>query len=73
MFRDPVLLEKDIVELKKTVKDVAESIRMFRNDEILMIPCRFREHGERIISENSQEREKSGGKSNEINFRYREK
>lgn len=35
---------------------------MFRNDEILLIPCGFGEYGERIIYENSQEREKSGEK-----------
>ena len=53
-----ILVEIDIEDLKKVDPEVAESIRKFREDEIVMIPGGGGNYGERIIPEDKEEKEK---------------
>ncbi|PSH00495.1 MAG: TIGR00375 family protein [Nanohaloarchaea archaeon SW_7_46_7] len=67
-----ILVEKDIQQLAQVDREVAESIRKFRNDEIVMIPGGGGEYGERIILEDNKEKEKvMEKKKDEINCCYR--
>lgn len=69
-----ILLEKEIETLEKTDSDVAESIKKFRGDEIVMIPGGGGEYGKRIIpSDKDEKNEIEQKRSDEINCRYREK
>ncbi|AOV94782.1 hypothetical protein AQV86_02545 [Nanohaloarchaea archaeon SG9] len=67
-----ILVEKDIQQLAQVDREVAESIRKFRNDEIVMIPGGGGEYGERIIPEDTEEKkEVIENRKDEINCRYR--
>jgi len=67
-----ILVEKDIQQLAQVDREVAESIRKFRNDEIVMIPGGGGEYGERIIPEDTEEEKKViENRKDEINCRYR--
>ncbi|PSG98950.1 MAG: hypothetical protein BRC29_02360 [Nanohaloarchaea archaeon SW_7_43_1] len=67
-----ILIEEDIQQLAKIDEEVAESIRKFRNDEIVMIPGGGGEYGERIIPEKKDKKEKiEEERRDEIKCRYR--
>lgn len=66
-----ILVEIDVDELAEVDEEVAESIRKFRGDEIVMVPGGGGEYGERIIPEDKEEREKIiEEKASEIECRY---
>ncbi len=68
-----ILIDKEISELAEVDEDVAESIRMFREDEIIMIPGGGGEYGERILPENKEEAsEIMENRGLEINCCYRD-
>ena len=50
-----ILIDEEISELAKVDEEIAESIRMFREDEIIMIPGGGGEYGKRILPENKEE------------------
>ncbi len=66
-----ILVEIEIEEIAEIDEEVAESIRKFREDEIVMIPGGGGQYGERIIPEDVSEREEIlEEKSSEIECRY---
>lgn len=52
-----ILVEEKIEDISEVDEEVAESIRKFREDEIVMIPGGGGDYGERIIPENEEERQ----------------
>jgi PHP family Zn ribbon phosphoesterase len=66
-----ILIEEEIEDLAKVDEEVAESIRKFREDEIIMVPGGGGSYGERFLPENEEEasmiREE---KKDEIHCRY---
>ena len=52
-----ILVEERIEDISEVDEEVAESIRKFREDEIVMIPGGGGDYGERIIPENEEERQ----------------
>lgn len=52
-----ILVEEKIEDIVEVDEEVAESIRKFREDEIVMIPGGGGDYGERIIPENEEERQ----------------
>ena len=68
-----ILVDISIEELDEVDKEIAESIRKFREDEIIMIPGGGGDYGERIIPEDEKEKENIlEEKSLAINCNYRE-
>ena len=68
-----ILVQISIEKLIEVDEQVAESIKKFRNDDIVMIPGGGGEYGERIIPENDKERENiMEEKASEIECRYEE-
>jgi uncharacterized protein (TIGR00375 family) len=66
-----ILVEIDIEDIAEIDEEVAESIRMFRNDEIVMIPGGGGDYGERILPDSEEEREKiMEERKDEINCSY---
>lgn len=66
-----ILIEVDIETLEEVDAEVAESIRKFRDDEIVMIPGGGGEYGERILPENKTEADEiKSERRDEINCRY---
>ncbi len=53
-----ILIEKSIQDIARVDKEVADSIRKFRDDEIVMIPGGGGDYGERIIPEDREQLEK---------------
>ena len=69
-----ILVEEKIGDLAEVDGEVAESIRKFREDEIILIPGGGGDYGERIIPESEDEAEKVREKRKiEINCRYKER
>jgi uncharacterized protein (TIGR00375 family) len=69
-----ILIEEEIEDLAKVDEEVAESIRKFRQDEIIMVPGGGGNYGERFLPENDEEAsEIREEKKNQINCRYRDK
>lgn len=69
-----ILVEEKIGDLAEVDGEVAESIRKFREDEIILIPGGGGDYGERIIPEREDEAEKVREKRKiEINCRYKER
>ena len=52
-----ILVEEKIEDISEVDEEVAESIRKFREDDIVMIPGGGGDYGERIIPENEEERQ----------------
>lgn len=66
-----ILVEIDIDKIADVDEEVAESIRKFREDEIIMVPGGGGNYGERMIPENKEEAEKvREEREDEINCRY---
>ncbi len=66
-----ILVEEEIEDIAEVDEEVAESIRKFREDEIVMIPGGGGDYGERIIPENEKERKEIlEEKASEIACRY---
>jgi len=66
-----ILVEKDIQQLGQVDREVAESIRKFRENEIVMIPGGGGDYGERVIPENEEEKKRiQNEKEDEIACRY---
>ncbi|MFB6116489.1 MAG: TIGR00375 family protein [Candidatus Nanosalina sp.] len=66
-----ILVEEKIEDIAEVDEEVAESIRKFREDEIVMVPGGGGDYGERIIPENKEERKKIlEEKASEIDCRY---
>lgn len=67
-----ILVEIDIEEISEVDEEVAESIRKFREDEIIMIPGGGGDYGERILPENEEEAEKiREERKDEIKCKYK--
>ncbi len=67
-----ILIDEEIDNLSKVDEEVAESIRKFREDEIVMIPGGGGEYGERILPENREEKQNIIEENRpEIKCRYR--
>ena len=67
-----ILVEIEIEKIADVDETIAESIKKFREDDIIMIPGGGGDYGERIIPENKEEAEKvREERKNEINCRYR--
>ncbi|MFP4230191.1 MAG: TIGR00375 family protein [Candidatus Nanohaloarchaea archaeon] len=66
-----ILVDEKIQRLKAVDQRVAESIRMFRKDEIIMVPGGGGDYGERILPEDRSEKERvMEERRDEIECRY---
>ena len=66
-----ILIDEEVEVLREVDKDVADSIRKFRENEIIMVPGGGGDYGERILAENEEEAsEIRGDRHLEINCRY---
>ncbi len=66
-----ILAGETIVNIAKVDEEVAESIKKFRDDDIVMVPGGGGNYGERIIPENEEEREEVfEERKSDINCRY---
>lgn len=67
-----ILVEEDVDDLVEKDEEVAESIRKFREDDIIMIPGGGGNYGERVLPENEEEASRiKSERSSEIKCRYR--
>ena len=66
-----ILVEEEIEDIAEVDEEVAESIKKFREDEIVMIPGGGGDYGERILPENREQRQEiEEEKASEIECRY---
>ena len=67
-----ILIEVEVKDLASVDEEVAESIRKFRKNEIIMVPGGGGEYGERILPENKEEAKQiKNERESEINCFYR--